>query len=79
MAEQTFLEIDSPKNRQLILDKSVKTIQWRKDSFFSTNSAKKIEHLYAKKKKMFTFDRYLIVINIYSKWITDLNISDKSM
>ena len=51
MAEQTFLEIDSPKNRQLILDKSVKTIQWRKDSFFSTNSAKKIEHLYAKKKK----------------------------
>ena len=51
MAEQTFLEIDSPKNRQLILDKSVKTIQWRKDSFFSKNSAKKIEHLYAKKKK----------------------------
>lgn len=49
MAEQTVLEIDSPKNRQLILDKGVKTIQWRKDSFFPTNNAKKIEHLFAKK------------------------------
>ena len=45
MAEQTVLETDLPKNRQLILDKGVKTIQWRKDIFFSTNSAKKIELL----------------------------------
>lgn len=36
---------------QVILDRGAKTIQWRKDNFFSTNDVGTIRYPYIKKKK----------------------------